>query len=612
MTLGRGGNLRVGRRMFAEACLFQEPRGAFDPNPAVPSQNVIRPVRKLKSGLRDLLRRFHRDERGVVSILGAFLILVGLGISVLVIDVGHLYLTKRRLQSAVDAAALAAAGNPSNATEIAQAILAQGGFSTSALTVQPGLYTPDPGLSVTARLNTDPDAQANAVRVTNRIATPDFFAAIFNEGGQANIVATATAAQTPTVSFAAGTGLAQLSGGDINAVLGKLLGSNLSLSVINWQGLAGANLDALGLLNQLASQVGVTAGTYGDLANANVTVGQVIAAAQAALNVHPGANNTAALEALNLLSLQVPQGVSATLGSIIDTTLWQSRQVGTILQQDQGQTTINLLDTVSAMARLYGSNHLVDVGTALSLPITNTQVSAYLSAGQPMANAALATLGTTISTSQVRLAINVTAANINLGLASAEVTLPLYIQIASGQARVAAIPCQANGTMATIAATPTAATVQIGAVSQAQLEDFSQTPAPGPTAVVQLTILGIPLTIEASGSAVIAAGAATDLNFTQAGIQSGVLQTAVGSDGSQLIGGLANNLNLTVAGTGITGLVSELVNSTVMPLLRPLLASILSALDPTVDNLLKTIGLQLGTLDVTVHGVSCGRATLVT
>ena len=49
---------------------------------------------------------------------------------------------------------------------------------------------------------------------------------------------------------------------------------------------------------------------------------------------------------------------------------------------------------------------------------------------------------------------------------------------------------------------------------------------------------------------------------------------------------------------------------TVMPLLRPLLASILSALDPTVDNLLQTLGLQLGTLDVTVHGVSCGRATL--
>jgi uncharacterized membrane protein len=568
-------------------------------------------VRKLTPALRDLLRRFHRDERGVVSILGALLILVGLGLSVLVVDVGHLYLTKRRLQSAVDAAALAAAGNPNNASAIAQAVLTQEGFDTSELAVQPGLYTPDPSLAVTARLNTASDAPANAVRVTNRIATPDFFAAIFNEGGKASISATATAAQTPVVSFAAGTGLAQLEGGALNAVLGKLLGANLSLYPVNWRGLASANVDALSMLNQLATQIGVTAGTYGDLANANVSVGQVIAAAQAALNVHPGGNNTAALEALNLLSLQVPQGVSATLGSIIDTTLWQTRQIGSILQQDQGQTTINLLDMVSAMARLYGSNHLVDVGTALSLPITNTSVSAYLSAGQPMASAAVATVGSTISTSQVRLAVTVTAANVNLGLASAKITIPLYIQIASGQARVAAIPCQSNGTMATIAATPTAANVQIGEVSPAQLQDFSTTPAPGPAAVVQLTILGIPLTIEASGSVAIAAGAPTDLNFTQAGIQSGTLQTAFGSDGTQLIGGLANNLNLTVAGTGITGPVSGLVNSTVMPLLRPLLASILSALDPTVDNLLETLGLQLGTLDVTVHGVSCGRATLV-
>jgi uncharacterized membrane protein len=263
------------------------------------------------------------------------------------------------------------------------------------------------------------------------------------------------------------------------------------------------------------------------------------------------------------------------------------------------------------MARLYGSNHLADLGTTLSLPITNTSVSAYLSAGQPMASVALATVGTTIQTSQVRLALNVTAAKVNLGLASAEVTLPLYVQIASGEARVAAVPCQANGTMATIAATPTAATVQVGAVSQAQLQDFSQTPAPGPATVVQLTVLGIPLTIQASGSAAIAAGAATNLNFTQAGIQSGTLQTAIGSDGSHLIGGLANNLTLTVNGSGITGVVTGLLNSTVMPLLRPLLTSILSALDPTVDNLLRTVGLQLGTLDVTVHGVSCGRATIV-
>jgi uncharacterized membrane protein len=568
-------------------------------------------VRKRTPGLRELVRRFHRDERGVVSILGALLILVGLGLSVLVIDVGHLYLTKRRLQSAVDAAALAAVGNPTNASAIAQAVLTQEGFDTSELAVQSGLYTPDPSLTVSARFNTASEAPANAVRVTNRIATPDFFAAIFNEGGKANISATATAAQTPIVSFAAGTGLAQLDGGILNAVLGKLLGGNLSLSLINWQGLAGANLDALGLLNQLASQVGVTAGTYGDLANANVTVGQLIAAAQAALNVHPGGNNTAALEALNILSLQVPQGVSATLGSIIDTTLWQTRQIGSILQQDQGQTTINLLDMVSAMARLYGSNHLVDVGTALSLPITNTSVSAYLSAGQPMASAALATVGTTISTSQVRLAVTVTAANVNLGLASAKVTIPLYIEIAPGQASVSAIPCQASN-MVEIAGAPTAATVQIGAVSQAQVEDFSQTVVPGLAAVVQLTILGIPVTINASGSATIEGGAKQPpWSYSKTDIQSGGLHTFVGSDGSQLIGGLANNLNLTVAGTGITGLVSGLVNSTVMPLLRPLLASILSALDPTVDNLLQALGLQLGTLDVTVHGVSCGRATLV-
>lgn len=562
--------------------------------------------------LRVLLWRLRQDENGAISILGAFLIVLGLSLSVAVIDVGHLYLTKRNLQSAVDAAALAAAGNPSNATAIAQSIVNQSGYATGQLVVEPGYYTPDPDLSVDARLNTAPTKPANAVRVTNRIATPDFFAKIFGGTGAANITATATAAQTPTVSFAAGTGLAQLNGGALNAVLGQRLGSNVSLSLLNWQGLANANINALDFLNQLASHVGVTAGSYADLANTNITLGQFIAAAQATLNLHPNGNNAAAVDALNVLSLQTQPGVSAMLGSIVDTTLWQQRQIGTIIQQGDGQTTINLLDAISAMARLYGSNHLVDLGSTLSIPVTNTAISAYLTAGQPMASAAIATVGTTISTSQSRLALTVTAANVNLGIATAQVTLPIYVQIASGQAQVTAVPCQTNGVMVRIAGTPTAAAAQIGTVQPAQLEDFGTTPQLAPsTPIVQLTILGIPITISASATATVAQGTTTDMNFTQADIQSGEPQTAIGNDGSHLLSDLVNKLTFTTSGSGITGIVSGIVNGTVMPLLRPLLVSILSSLDPTVDNLLRTAGVQIGTLDVAVHSVTCRRATIV-
>ena len=130
--------------------------------------------------------------------------------------------------------------------------------------------------------------------------------------------------------------------------------------------------------------------------------------------------------------------------------------------------------------------------------------------------------------------------------------------------------------------------------------------------MVQLTVLGIPISISAAGSATLAqAPAPPGLNFTRTDIQTGAFHSAYGSDGGHLLSGVADHLTLSVGGSGITGLVSSLVNGTVMPILRPLLVSILSSLDPTVDALLQTLGVKLGTLDVTVHGVACGRATIV-
>src|SRR6185312_15531860 len=82
------------------------------------SSRVSTVMRKPGLNLCALSRRFFRDRRGVASIFGVMVILTGFGFSVMVLDIGHLYLEKRRLQSAVDAAALAAAGDPTNASAI--------------------------------------------------------------------------------------------------------------------------------------------------------------------------------------------------------------------------------------------------------------------------------------------------------------------------------------------------------------------------------------------------------------------------------------------------------------------------------------------------------------
>src|SRR5919197_5940638 len=56
-----------------------------------------------------ILRRFAREEDGVVAPMVALLLLVLLGVCALVLDFGTLYANRRHLQNAADAAALAGA-----------------------------------------------------------------------------------------------------------------------------------------------------------------------------------------------------------------------------------------------------------------------------------------------------------------------------------------------------------------------------------------------------------------------------------------------------------------------------------------------------------------------
>jgi len=562
-----------------------------------------------------LFKRFIRDQDGVASIVAALLMVLGLGLGVFTLDVGHLYLEKRRLQGAVDAAALAAAGDPANAAAIAAKILTKNGYAQPA-TVVTGAYTPDPSLAVASRLNTGPAAQKNAVRVTETVSVQGYLATVIGGDLLSNVTATATATQTPLVSFSAGTGLASLSNGQLNAVLGGLLGTTLTLSLVNYQALASTNVDALTFLDQLATQAGVSAGTYGDLANTSITMGQMVAAIRTALNIHPSGNNSAALDALNLIGLQSPAGVAAATGNIVNTAIWQKRQVGMIVQQVPGQTAFNLFDLVSAMARAYGSGHMVNVGTAISVPVTNSSVITHLSLGSPMTSVALAPVGTSIATAQARLALTATVTNVNLGVATATISLPLYVTLASGTATVTAIPCQTGGTMATITAAAQAATAQIGVVSDTDLKNFASNPVIQPAGVVTISVLGIPVAIAASGSSSVAAGAPTAENFTQADITAGTVKSASGSGAGTIISGLVPNMTLTTtllsSGGLLTTTINNTLNATILPLLRPVLVSLLSALDAPVDTLLRSLGLRLGVMDTVVHGVRCGTPTLVT
>jgi uncharacterized membrane protein len=151
---------------------------------------------------------------------------------------------------------------------------------------------------------------------------------------------------------------------------------------------------------------------------------------------------------------------------------------------------------------------------------------------------------------------------------------------------------------------------QIGELDTSTLSDYGNVPAPQQPSIVSLTVLGIPVDIQASAAASVAAGPSQDLDFRQDDIAAGTVKSA-GADTSHLMSDMAGGLVLNVRGTGTTGVVDSILAGTVMPLLRPVVVSILSSLDPLVSKLLQIAGLRLGVVSVAVHGVNCGRPTIV-
>src|SRR5690606_27699591 len=117
---------------------------------------------------------------------------------------------------------------------------------------------------------------ANAVRVSlSKKGTLFFGSAIM---APPTLSTTATASSQAEAAFSVGSRLAKVDGGILNALLGGLVGGSLSLSVMDYNALLSAAVDALSFLDALAVQLNLTAGTYGDVLQSKATVGQIATA----------------------------------------------------------------------------------------------------------------------------------------------------------------------------------------------------------------------------------------------------------------------------------------------------------------------------------------------
>jgi uncharacterized membrane protein len=549
-----------------------------------------------------LLRRFRADQRGNFAITGAVLMSLVVGCAALGVDLGSIFLDRRKTQSATDLAAIVAASNLGNATNAASATVVQNNYPASALvSVELGTYTPNPTLAPPARFVTPAVGTANAARVTLNTQTPLYFARYITGANQYTINTSATATSTALASFSIGSSLLSVNGGLVNAMLGAMLGTSLSLSVMDYQSLASARIDAFDFMSALATRVNLTGATYNTILTGNLKVSDMIAAALSAQQADNGASS--ATTALSSIS-QAVTGLSSTItpASLIDLGPYDDMTVG---QTPKTSFSVSALDLLSAIAEVANGTHQIATSVNLGLPGI-ASVSLIATIGErPVGTSWLevGSAGASVHTAQTRILLQVQL----LGSGPvAAVNLPVYVEIASGTATLNAVTCgypNISTSNVTLGVTPGIVNAWIGNVTPAQLSDFTTAPNPPPATLVNLGLV----TVTGLANADMGNTTPTNVNFSYADIQSNVGQTVTTTNftnslTSSLLTSLSLNVNVVGLGIAIPGLGSTVAG---------IIGGATSSVDQVIAQVLATLGVQVGSATVWVSSIRCDGAVLV-
>jgi uncharacterized membrane protein len=561
-------------------------------------------------------------QRGVAAVFTGIAILALLTSVFLGINIGQLYYAQRDLQKQATLGALAGvqvasgcsgAGVPgtlANVTTAVQNSLARNANSTNAgaalLTgiggvppVQLGDIENSTGIHTFQALAAG-NPNINAVQVNLSEPEPTLLGSGFFPGATTNtLVASATAQQPAIAGFALGTSVATLNNGALNSLLTGLLGTNVSLSAVSYQGLADATVN----LGNLMVAAGVT--DLSQLLSLQTTL--------------PGA--------LNILAEALGNAGSGTAAGLVSGLAGQSytgsnpteAYFGQIFNDVGGDLNPTVSDALSAVPFIDGLNLLdalgqaasngktmsiaVPVGITLPLGLGGTGIfvkilqpeqfalgpAGYAPNGSPLTSATSAQVVV-----EVRTGINV------LGLATANIAID--INAANGESILTNVSCPSYSVpnsvaTATIQTTTSLITETVGTFTGSPTANPPQDP-PASGAVVN--VLGL-LTITATKSS----GFNPGTTVTQSGsapfpdafpeIPS---TTPLGTAVSSL---LSSGLSINVLGLGIS--VSGVLSAITTPLT--------SLLDSVLAPLLAALGVGLGDSNVTLEGITTAQPVIV-
>ncbi len=571
------------------------------------------------------VRALARERSGNIGISAALAMPLVITSMALAIDYGYLTVQKREMQTAVDLAAIAAAANVSGAEKavlnhfasnglkygvmtasglmtVDGKVLAPGDLNIAKVdgvaTVVRGRYIPDPSVDAGQRFVKDA-TPTDAVQVLLEKKGDIFLASIFTTAPDLSVVG--TAASSKIAAFSVGSRLASLNEGLLNSILGQMLGTTVSLKVMDYQALIAADIDIQPFLKIIATRLSLTTASYEDVLKAELTMPQLLSSMRLVQGL--SGTVTAALRSIELATANDKR--TFTLAQILNLDPKKSLQI------DAGSNwamRVSALQIVSAAAAIANGKNQIALNAVAGLPgIASAKVK--LAIGEPPVETPshrLGTPGAAVRTAQTRLAVEVNVDGL-AALAGIRIRLPIYVELAYAEAKLADIRCYGGtpeNASVTVDAVPGVAEIAIGDVDPAVLSNFSS------DARVQRAKLVDALVVKIDALAHVEAQnlKATRLSFSPSEVAARSIKTVSTKDIlTSTTQTLLNNLDLNIQVLFLT-LGSPTI---VQQALAQTLGAVTKPVDDLLYNLLLLVGVRVGEADVRVTGVKCQSPVLV-
>ncbi|EFI60020.1 MULTISPECIES: TadG family pilus assembly protein [Comamonas] len=372
----------------------------------------------MQSFATGLSRTRIRRQSGSVATLGALWLMIAV-ICLATIDIGNVFWQKRELQKIADLAALAGAqGETPAACQANAARIATLNGMTGVPQVECGNWTPSPGVADTRTYFVNGASPLNASCVTVARTVPYLFLFSVTAANGRQVKAVATAARSrPLAQLRIRSTLLVIDdkkSAILNPIIGGLLGGNLNIQAVGWNGLANAHVSLLDFFKELGGKKGLidinaTVIDYEKILDAPISALDVVNV-MLTLFQRPISNGdsasavNAAITALNAVIAANISNVQITLRKILN--------VSSGLPEAALQTQLNALNIIQLLAQVSGQKNGVAVkGNALDIPGV-AGVKLNLKVIEPPQASVIAALPTTSVSSYANAAVAVKTAQI--------------------------------------------------------------------------------------------------------------------------------------------------------------------------------------------------------